>query len=210
MPDPRAALPPSGEPAGTRRRLSRDDRQAQLIDTARRLVREEGTDALTLGRLAVQAGVTKPVVYDHFATRNALLAALYGDYDARQAAILQAALDACAPSMAAKAAVIAAAYVQCVLTEGQEIPGVAAALVGVPELDALKRGYQAAFIDRCRAILEPFAGGGSLGQAALWAMLGAADALSDAAARGEIATAAAVEELQRTILALVERARPPG
>ena len=60
-----------------RRRMSREERQRQLLDVAWRLVREEGTEALTLGRLAEQAGVTKPVVYDHFSTRPGLLAALY-------------------------------------------------------------------------------------------------------------------------------------
>ena len=40
-----------------RRRLSRDERQRQLLEVAWRLVREEGTEALTLGRLAEQAGV---------------------------------------------------------------------------------------------------------------------------------------------------------
>ena len=36
------------------------------MNTAWQLVREEGTEALTLGRLAERSGVTKPVVYDHF------------------------------------------------------------------------------------------------------------------------------------------------
>ncbi len=195
-------------PSSARRRLSRQERHAQLIDTARRLVREEGTDALTLGRLAEQAGVTKPVVYDHFETRNGLLVALYRDYDARQGSIMDAALTACAPTLAARAEVIASAYVGCVLTQGQEIPGVAAALAGAPEMDALKRSYQAGFIAKCRALLEPFTAGGSLTLAALWAMLGAADALSEAAARGEIAKEEAVEELRCSILSMVERRRP--
>ncbi|NQD94392.1 helix-turn-helix transcriptional regulator, partial [Pseudomonas sp. CrR25] len=67
-----------------RRRLPRDERQRQLLDVAWRLIREEGTEALTLGRLAEQAGVTKPVVYDHFGTRAGLLAVLYQEFDARQ------------------------------------------------------------------------------------------------------------------------------
>ncbi|SDE04579.1 transcriptional regulator, TetR family [Belnapia rosea] len=195
-------------PPPARRRLSREDRHAQLIDTARRLVRDEGTDALTLGRLAEQAGVTKPVVYDHFETRNGLLVALYRDYDARQTAIMDAALAACGPTLAARAEVIASAYIGCVLTQGQEIPGVAAALVGAPEMDAFKRGYQAGFIAKCRAILEPFTKGGSLAPATLWATLGAADALSDAAARGEISQDEAVRELRRIILSMVEGGRP--
>lgn len=77
-----------------RKRLSREDRRRQLLDMAWQLVREEGTDALSLGRLAEQAGVTKPVVYDHFETRTGLLAALYEEYDARQTAMLEAALTA--------------------------------------------------------------------------------------------------------------------
>lgn len=44
------------------------------------LAREEGTDALTLPRAEV-AGVTKPLVYTHFGTRNGLLTALYKDFD---------------------------------------------------------------------------------------------------------------------------------
>jgi AcrR family transcriptional regulator len=188
-----------------RRRLSREDRQAQLIETARRLIREEGTDALTLGRLSEAAGVTKPVVYDHFGTRDGLLVALYHDYDARQNATMDAALSACSPGLAERAEVIASAYVRCVLTQGQEIPGVAAALVGAPEMDALKRGYQTTFIAKCRSMLEPFARGGGLTLASLWAMLGAADAVSDAAARGEIGVEEATEELCRSIISMVDR-----
>jgi AcrR family transcriptional regulator len=55
---------------------SREQRR-QLLDVAWQLVREEGTEGLSLGRLAEQAGVTKPVVYDHFETRTGLLVALY-------------------------------------------------------------------------------------------------------------------------------------
>lgn len=38
--------------------------------------------------------MTKPVVYDHFGTRARLLAALYQDYDLRQTALMEAALEA--------------------------------------------------------------------------------------------------------------------
>ena len=61
----------------TRRRLSREERLRQLLDVAWRVVRTEGTEALTLGYLAQQASVTKPVLYDHFKTRTGLLALLY-------------------------------------------------------------------------------------------------------------------------------------
>lgn len=77
-----------------RTRMSRENRLAQLMTIAWSIIRAEGSDALTLGHLAERAGVTKPVVYDHFGTRAGLLAALFRDFDARQDALMDAALDA--------------------------------------------------------------------------------------------------------------------
>lgn len=189
-----------------RRRLSRADRQRQLLDVAWRLVRQEGSEALTLARLADQAGVTKPIVYDHFITRSGLLAALYQDFDARQTALMDAALEASAPALESRAQVIASSYVECVLLQGREIPGVSAALTSSPELERIKREYERIFLDKCRAVLEPFVGGAGLSQAGLRAMLGAAEALSDAAANGEISADEAKQELFVNIVAMVTRA----
>ena len=191
----------------SRRRLPREERLRQLLDASWKLISDEGTDALTLGRLADAAGVTKPVVYDHFGTRNGLLAALYQDFDARQTAIIDAAIEASKLTLKDKAGTIASTYVDCVLTQGREIPGVLAALDGSPELTAVKRRYQQAFIDKCRQILAPFTGPQGLSRAGLWAMLGAADALSQAAVVGEITEIQAREELLQTILAMVKRSR---
>lgn len=197
------AQPPAASPR--RIRLSRAERLRQLIDIAWQIVREEGTDALTLPRLAQAAGVAKPVVYDHFGTRNGLLAALYQDYDQRQAVVFDAALAAGGPTLRDKAAAIAASYVDCVLTQGREMPGVLAALAGSPELERIKRDYQLAFIDKCREILAPFAGPRGLGNAGFWAMLGAADALSQAAGAGDVTPEEAQAELSRIIEAMVGR-----
>lgn len=194
------------EPAQPRRRLSREDRQRQLLDMAWQLIREEGTDALTLGYLAEKAGVTKPVVYDHFTTRAGLLAALYQDFDRRQTALMDAALANAEATLNGIATVIATAYVDCVLTQGNEIPGVIAALACTPELERIKREYEAIFLEKCRNVLSPFAEGAEIGQAGLRAMLGAAEALSQAAATDEISAEQARDELFATILAMVERA----
>lgn len=189
----------------SRRRLPREARTRQLLEASWTLIRDEGTDALTLGRLAEAAGITKPVVYDHFGTRNGLLAALYEDYDIRQTALFDAAVAAAKPNVQDKARVIASAYVDCVLTQGREIQGVLAALSGSPELAAVKRQYQEAFIKKCAGIFAPFAGPEGVSTASLWAMLGAADALSDAAVVGDITEAQAKEELRLTILGMVQR-----
>ncbi|GAA5235170.1 TetR/AcrR family transcriptional regulator [Verticiella sediminum] len=178
-----------------------------MLDVSWRLISDEGTDALTLGRLAAEAGVTKPVAYDHFGTRNGLLTALYQDFDVRQTALIDAAIAASKPTLTDKARVIASSYVECVLTQGREIPEVLAALSGSAELAAVKRQYQLAFIEKCQKILAPFAGPPGISLASLWAMLGAADALSQAAVTGDISEEQAREELAATILAMVKRSK---
>jgi hypothetical protein len=118
---------------------------------------------------------------------------------------MDSALQASEPVLAQRAAVIASSYVDCVLSQGREIPGVSAALAGSPELEKIKRAYEAAFIEKCRIVLTPFAGAGDIASAALWAMLGAAEALSYAAATGEITASEAQDELFETIVAMVAR-----
>ena len=197
------ALPPAAPPK--RIRLSRAGRLRHLIDISWRVVREEGTDALTLPRLAQVAGVAKPVVYDHFGTRNGLLAKLYQDFDLRQTAVIDAALAVSGATLRDKATVIAASYVDCVLTQGREMPGILSALAGSPELERIKRDYQLAFIEKCREILAPFAGGRGMGNAGFWAMLGAADALSQAAASADITPEEAKAELSEIIMSMTGR-----
>ena len=195
----------SHESPAPRRRLSREDRLRQLLDVAWQLVRDEGTDALTLGRLAELAGVTKPVVYGHFVTRAGLLAALYEDFDGRQNQLFAEAIEASNATLEDRAWVIASSYVDCVLLQGREIPGVIAALSSSPELESLKRQYEGIFLDKCRDALSPFAPDGCVSQAGLRAMLGAAEALSQAAASAEISREEAQQELLATIMAMVKR-----
>ncbi len=61
---------------------------------------------------------------------------------------------------------------------------------------------------QCRDALSPFTAGGSISQAGLRAMLGAAQALSHAAANGEISREEAQQELLETILGMVRRVTP--
>ena len=44
------------------------------------VVAESGADALTMGSLADRAGISKPVVYEHFRRRSGLLIAQYPAY----------------------------------------------------------------------------------------------------------------------------------
>jgi len=204
------ARPAQGDPAPSRTRMTREQRNRQLMDTAWKMVREEGTDALTLGRLAEEAQVTKPVVYDHFGTREGLLAALYREFDQRQISLMETSLAEGGTTLPKVAGVIAAAYMGCVMQQGREISGVIAALAGSPELEALKRACEADFLEKCSAALTPHAGGAPISPVSLRAMLGAAEALACAAAIGEIELALAEEELVEIISSMVKRGRKKG
>ncbi|MCR0997727.1 TetR/AcrR family transcriptional regulator [Serratia rubidaea] len=197
--------------APARRRLSREARHAQLIDAAWRIIREEGTQALTLGHLALQAGVTKPVVYDHFSNRSGLFAILYKEFDRRQTALMDENIRRAAPTLEARAAVIAASYIECVLQQGREMPSVMAALTGTPELEQIRQEYAAGFTEKCRALFAPFCGGQPLHDAALRGMLGAAEGLSYAVVNGVVSERQAKDELFQVIIAMVQRCRTlPG
>ncbi|WP_296387928.1 TetR/AcrR family transcriptional regulator [Williamsia sp.] len=185
--------------------MTRQERYDQLMSHSWSIVREQGVDALTLGRLAEVAGITKPVVYSHFPSRGVLLVALYEQYDARQAALLEESLVDVDGSLGAHARAIATSYVDCVLGEG--LAGVAAALEGTPDLAALKRRSDEAYFEQCRDILAPFADGNVIPSASMVAAFGAAEALSSAALDGRLARADALEELTATIVSTVDRCR---
>ena len=60
----------------TRTRLSPDARKDQLLDTAKRMIVAEGLQSFTMESLARTAGVSSPLVYNYFASRQELLRTL--------------------------------------------------------------------------------------------------------------------------------------
>ena len=188
-----------------RQRMTAQARRQQLLTVAWQLVRQEGSAALTLGRVAEDAGVSKPVVYDHFNTRQGLLAALYADFDRRQNALIDAAIAAAGDRLQDKAAVVASSYVNCVLTQGREIPDVLSSLDSTPELAAVKRQYQLDFIEKFRSWFAPFVAPSGIPLATMWGMLGAADAISNAVVAGDISQQEGMQELSALIITTIAR-----
>ncbi len=74
-----AGDPPQGpshvSPQG-RRRLSRDERRSQLLDAAREVFVASGYHAASMDTIAQQAGISKPVLYQHFPGKLDLYLAL--------------------------------------------------------------------------------------------------------------------------------------
>jgi AcrR family transcriptional regulator len=59
-----------------RRRLPRADRARVVIDAAEEIFAERGFARASMAEIAARAGVTKPVLYDHFGSKDGLLAAV--------------------------------------------------------------------------------------------------------------------------------------
>ena len=187
-------------PAITRRRVSKQARHVLLLEAARELIRDVGTDDFTLGRLAERAGVTKPLVYDHFGDRAGVLAELYREFEAHQRAMLGVALRDVELEEAQVISVVAGAYVDCCLAEGRELADVVAALAGSARLSELRQAAEQAYFVMCRDALRPFSR--SLDAAGLQAIVGAGDALARSALAGRIGPDDARGALARVIAAV--------
>lgn len=136
-------------------RLAKPARREQLLDTALTLVREQGTDGLTLATLAEAAGVSRPIVYDHFGTRPELLLALYRQLDERhRTASEQAARDA-TPTVDEIARVMSSAYFACA-TDMPEFDAISAALKGNPDVQTIQHDMLDSYRDWMAATLQPF------------------------------------------------------
>ena len=84
--DPPAA-PGEDSPPG-RVRLSRDERRSQLLDAAREVFVSSGYHAAAMDAIALQAGISKPILYQHFPGKLELyLALLDAGTEALEAAV---------------------------------------------------------------------------------------------------------------------------
>ncbi|MDP9883325.1 AcrR family transcriptional regulator [Sinomonas atrocyanea] len=71
----RAAAPaaaPGRDPAAARVRMSGPQRRLQLVDVGRSVFAAKGLDGATIEEIAAAAGVSKPVVYEHFGSKEGL------------------------------------------------------------------------------------------------------------------------------------------
>lgn len=183
------------------RKLSKAERREQLLETALAIVREQGTDALTLGYLAERAGVSKPIAYEHFKTRSGLLIALYEQIDNRQVAALLLALERTPRRLEEVARVVSTAYMNCFTAVGPEWHAISAALKGDEEMEAFQRELIDSYVALYRDALAPCS---KLPEDELRlrcvGIIGAGDAIARDMVRGRIDEAAAAASLASLIV----------
>jgi len=187
------------------RRLPKAERHQQLLDTALLIVREEDVDRLTLGRLAERAGVSKPVVYDHFATRSALLIELYRWIDIERVKAFQEAMAAGARDVQETVDTLASAYIHCAADKTGEFHAVGAALAGSEEKAVVFQELLDNCVTMFVSVLTPHATmpPDSL-QKCCVGLVGAGEALSVALGRGRLTQDEAVTALAALITGVVQ------
>jgi AcrR family transcriptional regulator len=194
-------------PPGQGRRLSKADRRRQLLETALAVIRAEGADRLTLGYLATRAGVSKPVVYDHFGTRSGLLIQLYRWIDSERIDAFREAMAAAPGGRDETVDSLAKAYIRCAADLTSEFHIVGAALAGSPE----KAEVFAELLDQCVAmfvaVLQPFseASADAVTHRCI-GLVGAGEGLSAAIVRGKLREQDAIAAFAEIIRGSLSRA----
>jgi AcrR family transcriptional regulator len=97
--------------AAGRQRLRGQDRRAALVRAATQLLTEKGIDAVSMDAVAARAGVSRPLVYKHFANRDELLTEVYRQQAAELDATIAAAVEQAAGFEAKLRALVRAAMV---------------------------------------------------------------------------------------------------
>ncbi|MGC7100182.1 TetR/AcrR family transcriptional regulator [Amycolatopsis lurida] len=188
----------------TATRMAKADRRRFLLERAFEVSRTRGTAALTLVTLAEAAGVTRPVVYEHFGTREGLLMAMYRDFDQRLIERMRASAAGAGASLEEVARILATAYVDAVLAEGAGCAEVGAALAATEETRAFRDESQAVYLDEFERAFRPHV---KLSRrrdlAALIAIRSAVDGLAAAALAGRISRAKAISAAVAVVLGVL-------
>lgn len=99
-------------------RLRRAERRAALIAAAAELVANESPDSISMESVAAHAGVSRPLVYKHFANRDELLAAVFRREAAKLDAEIAAAVEA-APTFEGKIRALISSVLEAEATRGE-------------------------------------------------------------------------------------------
>ncbi|MEM9564387.1 MAG: TetR/AcrR family transcriptional regulator [Actinomycetota bacterium] len=164
---PTTPVSAAADDARARSRLPGPERRAQVLAVARRVLSDSGFHGTTMSDIAEAAGVTKPVLYQHFASKRDLYRTVLTDIgDRLERAVIESAVAAPSPRERAEAGIRAfARFVEddfdgfrllfdgtnrhdeewAVITRDVErsLAQAVAALIDVPSADATRRQVMA-------------------------------------------------------------------
>ena len=186
------------------KRMPKDRRRRHLLDASSEIIRTEGTQMLTLAHVAERCGVTKPIAYQHFGTRSGLLMALYRDLGDNHARAVANALDRQMTNriaLADIAALLSTAFIDCVIENGAQYSAISAALAASAEMDDFRQEIRNETVLTYQSIIARcFDAPQHDLRHLLVGILGAAEALAEASARGSVNRGEAIASLSTIML----------
>lgn len=196
--------------ARTAKRLSKEARRKQLLQVARSLLACNGAQELTLAALAAQAGVSKPIAYDHFGSRSGLLVALLADTSRYYETDAEAKIAEAPETLSAIAKIVATAYVQCAIEAGPAVTVLAAAAEADADARAAGRALQQGHAENFQRAFATVLDSNAPTLPLLFrGLVAAANAICDDRTQDKITTHAAIEALNHLLVtSLSPFARP--
>jgi AcrR family transcriptional regulator len=176
-------------------------RRDQLMQLALEIVREEGTELLTLARLAERAGVSKPIAYQHFGTRAGLLIALFRNHDDQTTEAVKTALESGGTTLEAVATILSSAYINSCLSMGPEVGAVFAALLASEETEGFRQTWRSFLIEEFRTAFTPFMNRSKAkSKPILMGFVGAAEILAEEATAKRLSRTEAISALSSIMI----------
>lgn len=184
--------------------LRTDDRRRQLLDAAARLFVRDGYAGLTMVALATEAGVSRRLVYDHFADLPSLYEAFFDDRAGRYIAAIGATVEEADDTASA----FAGAFRQLLEMPPEDQRAVRALVTdtGLPDLDPIRERFRAGIEARWLSTIPTTDDGHE--PAVLWTLVAGLFGLADLVSRGDVSTEAAMTIATDLVGALLPSMRP--
>lgn len=166
--------------------LRADVRRRQLLAAAERLIAREGLRGVTMVALAAEAGVSRQLVYDHFADVADVYDAFY---DAQVTTYAEAVDRVIGEADGRRPAMAVFRYLLDLPADDQQVVRALVVDPGLPEVQRARERFRRRIVEKWSTLLpdrEPEAAA-----ALVWAVLGSFLALADLVARGELGRATA-------------------
>ncbi|BAM92351.1 transcriptional regulator, TetR family [Bradyrhizobium oligotrophicum S58] len=189
-----------------RKGRERAEREQRIVAAARAIAEREGWGAVTIRRLAEEIEYSQPVLYSHFANRDAIVAAVAVDgFKQITVALREAAGEAIGRQNALRS--VATAY----LAFGLRRPALYEAMFVLPTnlrfAEAETRPELQAAFEALAAVVSPFCADVAVATETFWAAL---HGLTELERSGRIRPAARDERIARVVGAVVGGGRKPA
>lgn len=186
--------------------MLKNDRREQLLSVAISIIKEKGAEALTLTMVAEEAGVTKPIAYNHFETKENLLKQIYQNIDNRLIESIQVAKESSTQSLNNIISILCESYVDCMMINAEIYDLTVSALKGYPNNSELSKNIQDFFVNAYSELFQlPVSDDNHTNRLKLIAIYGIIESIGEAVVSKQIPRATALKYLKEEVFSIVHQ-----